>query len=50
MKVMLLVGAPRCGKTQLALQMCENKRIVFFMMSDHQVLKVSWNILIQMLM
>lgn len=47
MKVMLLVGAPRCGKTQLALQMCENKRSVF---SDHQVLKVSWNILIQMLM
>lgn len=49
MKVMLLVGAPRCGKTQLALQMCETS-VVFFMMSDHQVLKVSWNILIQMLM
>lgn len=49
MKVILLVGAPRCGKTQLALQMCENKRSVF-MMPDHQVLKVSWNILIQMLM
>ena len=30
MKVMLLVGAPRCGKTQLALQMCENKRSVFY--------------------
>lgn len=29
MKVILLVGAPRCGKTQLALQMCENKRSVF---------------------
>ena len=30
MKVILLVGAPRCGKTQLALQMCENKRSVFY--------------------
>lgn len=49
MKVILLVGAPRCGKTQLALQMCENKRSVFTML-NHQVLKVSWNILIQMLM
>ena len=29
MKAILLVGAPRCGKTQLALQMCENKRSVF---------------------
>jgi tRNA A37 N6-isopentenylltransferase MiaA len=25
MKVILLVGAPRCGKTQLALQMCVKK-------------------------
>lgn len=49
MKVILLVGAPRCGKTQLALQMCENKCSVF-MMLDHQVLKISWSILIQMLM
>lgn len=49
MKVMLLVGAPRCGKTQLALQMCENKRSVFYDVRS-QVLKVSWNILIQMLM
>ncbi|MCS2903697.1 hypothetical protein NXX58_04380 [Phocaeicola vulgatus] len=30
MKAILLVGAPRCGKTQLALQMCENKRSVFY--------------------
>lgn len=30
MKVILLVGAPQCGKTQLALQMCENKRSVFY--------------------
>ena len=30
MKVILLVGAPRCGKTQLALQMCQNKRSVFY--------------------
>ena len=30
MKVILLVGAPRCGKTQLALQMFENKCSVFY--------------------
>lgn len=49
MKVMLLVGAPRCGKPQLALQMCENKRSVFYDVRSSS-LKSSWNILIQMLM
>lgn len=49
MKVMLLVGLLGVEKLSWHFK-CAKTSVVFFMMSDHQVLKVSWNILIQMLM